>query len=329
MCLALADAGVSQQVVTRRNARNVPLIARGIPVHTLPFGGPVDFYTPWRIRQIVRAYKPQIAQTWMSRAGQRTPDLRPLDCLVVSRLGGYYALKHFPHTGYFTTITPDIRAFLVREGVAPDRVRHINNFAETEENAAPASRAALGVPEDAKLLLALGRLHDAKAFDVLLQALAEVPGVYLCIAGEGPSRQALEDLCAKLGLNDRVRFLGWRDDRAALFAASDICVFSSRYEPFGTVFVQAWANNTPLITTTADGPRQFVRDGQDGLVVPINDAPALAAAIRRLAADPALAARLAENGLHRYRAEFTREQTVAAYDAFYREILARENIAAD
>jgi glycosyltransferase involved in cell wall biosynthesis len=329
MCLALADAGVAQEVATRRNPRNAPLEARGIRVYTLPFGGPADLYTPWRIKGIARAFRPHIAQTWMSRAAQRTPKLRGLGCLVVSRLGGYYALKHFRSTDYFTAITPDLRGFLIGAGVAPGKVRHINNFAETEQAAAPADRAALDTPADAPLLLALGRLHEAKAFDVLLRALAELPGLYLWIAGEGPQRQELEALCASLGLRERVRFLGWRDDRAALFAAADICVFSSRYEPFGTVFVQAWAAGVPLVTTTADGPRQYVRDAQDGLVVSIDDAPALAAAIRRLAADPALAAQLAANGRRRYEGEFTRERTVADYLAFYREILARENLGED
>ena len=107
-------------------------------------------------------------------------------------------------------------------------------------------------------------------------------GVYLWIAGEGPMRGELERLINELNVGDRVKLLGWRSDRAALFQASDICVFSSRYEPFGTVFVQSWAQKIPLVTTCADGPKQFVRDGEDGLVVPIDDEKEMRKAIERL-----------------------------------------------
>ena len=103
-----------------------------------------------------------------------------------------------------------------------------------------------------------------------------------------------------------MRFLGWRDDRAALLQAADICVFPSRYEPFGTVFVQAWAQQIPLVTTDADGPRQYVRDGEDGLVVPVDDAEALAGALRRVINDPVLAQTMVKNGYERYLNEFTK-----------------------
>ena len=331
MCLALHEAGATIEVATRPDSppRLTRLEQAGIKVHTLRFGGIFDFTTTANLRNIIRGFQPAIVQTWMSRASWKTPRWQPgmkiPRYLVVSRLGGYYNLRYFRQTDYFTTITPDIARYLTDNGIAPDRVRHINNFAETESNAAPVSRAALGTPDDAPLLLFLGRLHRAKAVDTLLRAVAQAPGVWLWIAGEGPERTALTALCHELGLDGRVRFLGWRDDRAALFQAADICVFPSRYEPFGTVFVQAWAQKRPLITTAADGPRQYVRDGEDGLVVPVDDGQALAAAITGLSADRALQARLSDRGHQRYLTEFTKENTVRSYLDFYGEILKKEN----
>ncbi len=331
MCIALAEAGEQVEVVTRRNpAREERLRAAAIPVHILPFGSMVDIFTPLRLKKIIGAFQPHIVQTWMSRAAQKTPRWQKSDgvprYLVVSRLGGYYKPGHFASSEYFTTITPDIKRHLEKAGIAGARVRHINNFADLETAAGPADRAALDTPAEAKLLLSLGRLHGAKGFDVLLRALARVPGVWLWIAGEGPERKPLEALAASLGVADRARFLGWRDDRAALFGAADICVFPSRYEPFGTVFVQAWAQRVPLVTAASQGPSQYVRDGQDGLMVPVDDVEALAAAIARLAADPVLGKKLAAAGYARYQAEFTKANTVAAYLGFYHEILAREGL---
>ncbi len=333
MCIALAEAGEQVEIVTRPNPmRNARLLKAGLKVHELRFGGVWDVYTPHRLGKIIAEFRPHIVQTWMSRAAQKTPPWKPGGrterYVVVSRLGGYYKVGHFRGTDYFTTITPDIRRHLIEGGIAAERVRHINNFAETEESGRPVPRASLNTPEGAPLLLALGRLHQAKGFDTLLTALKDIPGAYLWIAGEGPERAALEKHAADAGVAERVSFLGRREDRAALLAAADIFVFPSRYEPFGTVFVQAWAQKVPLVTTASDGPRQYVMDGADGLVVPVDDAPALATAVNRLIADPDLRRRLAQAGYRRYRDEFTKEQTVAAYLSFYHEILDREGLTA-
>lgn len=333
MCIALHEAGEDIEVVTRKNAsRQERLQTAGLKVHILPFGGMVDIYTTLRMRKIIREFKPHIIQTWMSRAAQRTPRWAASEgiprYLVVSRLGGYYKATHFGQTDYYSTITPDIRRHLIEAGIPESKIRHINNFAELEAVGHPVDRTALNTPADAPLLLALGRLHQAKAMDILLKAVAQVPEAYLWIAGEGPDRAALEDECRRLGLENRVRFLGWRDDRAALFATADVCVFPSRYEPFGTVFVQAWAQKVPLVTTASDGPRQYVRDGEDGLMVPVDDVGALVAAIRQVIVDPELRVRLTENGYRRYQTEFTKAQTVAAYLGYYHDILKREGLTA-
>lgn len=330
MCLAMHEAGQIQEIVTRANPIRVPqLRGAGLKVHTLPFGAALDIYTPWAIRRIIQKFQPDIVQTWMSRAGQKIPKAAgDKDYLVCSRLGGYYKLKNFKQTDIFTTITPKIREFLIENGVEPDSVRHINNFAETEISPQKLSRVGdMNTPEDSFVMLALGRLHESKALDVLIKAMTDLPDkIVLWIAGEGPDREQLKNLIATLRLEKRVKLLGWRSDRAALFQACDICVFPSRYEPFGTVFVQSWAQERPVITSTADGPIQFVRDGEDGLIFPIDDEAALKAAILRLYEDKGLRQNLVKNGLKRYKNEFTKDQCVKNYIGFYQEVLERKGL---
>lgn len=326
MCIALHEAGEDIEVATRPNDLRVgQMRSAGLTVHELPFGGSLDLYTPFKLKKIINRFQPEIVQTWMSRASHKIPNLsaiagdhRPI---AVARLGGYYKLKYFKKIDYFVTITPDIGRHLQDHGIAASRITHINNFAETETVDRPLNRADLDTPEDKPVLLTLARLHKNKALDVLLEALTAIPDAYLWIAGEGPERDALTTQCHDLGLDNRVRFLGWRDDRAALLQRADICVFPSRWEPFGTVFVQAWAQNTPLVTSKSDGPRQFVRHEEDGLIVPIDDAKALAEAVNQVIQDPDLAAKMVENGQKRYQDEFTKEQTVKAYLDYYRSLL--------
>lgn len=326
MCLAMQENGQEIEVATRPNDLRVGQMKKaGLKVHELPFGGALDVYTPHRLKKIIQEFKPDIVQTWMARASHKIPNLAaiPADSrpIAIARLGGYYKLKYFQKIDYFVTITPDIGDYLQKNGIDQSRITHINNFAETETVDTPINRADLNTPEDKPVLLTLARLHKNKALDTLLKALCDIPEAYLWIAGEGPERENLTALCKELNLEDRVRFLGWRDDRAALLQAADICVFPSRWEPFGTVFVQAWAQQIPLVTSNSDGPRQFVRHEEDGLIVPIDDVKALSDAVNRVIKDPDLSAKMVKNGLARYENEFTKEKSVQAYLNYYQSLL--------
>lgn len=325
MCIALHERGETIEVVTRPNAVRVPALQNAsIKTHTLPFGAGLDFYTPWRLKHIITKFQPDIVQSWLSRAPSKIPAWNPNMGIPryahVARLGGYYKTKYFKTADHLVTITPDIKKYLMREGLAADRITHINNFAETEKVITSINRAEFQTPDDALLILGLGRLHTSKGFDTLIKAVADLSDIYLWIAGEGPERAALESLIETLNVRDRVKLLGWRTDRAALFEACDICFFSSRYEPFGTVFVQAWAQKTPLISTDADGPKQYVRHEEDGLLVPIDNVKAFKEAITRLKDDPDLQNFLTRNGYARYLNEFSKEKTIEAYLSCYRNL---------
>lgn len=331
MCIALRDAGMEVEVATRPNAIRVPALEQaGLTVHKLPFGGPVDVYTKWRLGRIIEKFQPLIVQTWMARAAQKTPNWSSLKTpqryLVMPRLGGYYKVRNFQSGDYFVAVTPDLKRHLSEGGIDPARIAVISNFAETEGDTVPVHKSDFGLSLDTKVTISLGRLHDSKAYDVLIEALAGLPDVHALIAGEGPAREGLEHLARSLGVESRIHFLGWRTDRAALLRMADCCVFASRVEPFGTVFAQAWAERVPVIVSDAIGPKQYCRDGEDCLMVPVNDAKALRGAIAKLLGDHALQQKLAANGYERYRGEFTKEKSVAAYLDYFISCLKKEKI---
>ncbi len=120
---------------------------------------------------------------------------------------------------------------------------------------------------------------------------------------------------------ERVRFLGWRTDRGALLQAADICLLPSRYEPFGTVILDAWSTGTAFIACESDGPRAYIRNGENGMIVPADAPAALAAAIRHVLDDPAIKARIEAGGLAEYHADFTREVVTRRMIDCYRTIL--------
>ena len=133
------------------------------------------------------------------------------------------------------------------QGIAEARSHYLPNFAPDLGGAAPAT---LGLPPG-PLVLALGRLHRNKAFDVLIRALAHLPGVQAVIAGDGPERGALEALARQEGVADRVHMPGWRSDTAALLAAADLLACPSRLEPLGNVVIEAWSAGRPIVAARA------------------------------------------------------------------------------
>lgn len=148
---------------------------------------------------------------------------------------------------------------------------------------------------DGQVLAFAGRLGPQKALGMALAAVAAVPDVTLVIAGDGPDRAALERQARELGLETRVRFLGSvsREQVLRLFRAADASVLSSAWENFPHTVVEALAVGCPVIATAVGGVPEVIREGENGLLVPANDVPALAAAIRRFFDDEALRQRLA------------------------------------
>lgn len=288
--------GLDVHAACRPHPRNDIMRAAGVPVTELPFGGMFDFGTAKHLKKLIAGLRPDAVVSWMNRAAAKMP--KQLPCPWIARLGGYYDLKYYPRVDHFVVNAPDIGRWMEEQGVDKNRITFIPNFAEIAPDAVPAPRP------NAFVFLTLARLHPNKAIDTLLRAFASVPEAVLWIAGDGPERASLEKLSADLGIANRVEFLGWRDDRWSLLAACDAFVLASRHEPFGNSFMQAWAAGKPLITTASQGPSFYVRDGENGLITPVDDPDALAAAMNRLRLDADLRDRLAQAGQAAYHQAF-------------------------
>ncbi|MBC8794083.1 MAG: glycosyl transferase [Tagaea sp. CACIAM 22H2] len=308
---ALQANGVEQRVAIRADKdREARLRVKGIDPAALSFGGPFDWVTPWRLKSLFDDFDAQVALAFMSRAAAKLPPkaLTKSRPAYVGRLGGYYDLKYYRRCDHLIGNTRDICDWIVKQGWPASRVDYLPNFVDAAP-VAPASRDGA-----AKIVLALGRLHPNKAFDVAIAAMENVPSAQLWIAGAGSLDGELKAQAAKLG--DRVRFLGWRADSAALIEASDVLVCPSRHEPLGNVVIEAWARGKPVVAAASQGPRALIKDGKDGLLVPIDDAISLSRALNRVLAEPELAADLAASGKARHAAEFGEAQVIDAYKDF-------------
>ncbi len=313
LALALNRAGLEQRVVIRKNQRRAEALrAGGVEPVQLPFGGMLDWRTPRALKREIADYRPDVVLTWMNRASVICPKG---DFVHVGRMGGYYDLKYYQSCDHLIGNTQDIVDDLVKRGWPADRAHYLPNFV-IQQRMPPLPRKQFYTPDGAPLVLGMGRLHENKAFDVLLKAVARVPNVYLWIAGEGPLRRELEALAEKEAVKPRVRFLGWREDTAALLATADVFVCPSRLEPLGNVVIEAWAEGVPVIAADSYGPGTLIEHRETGILVPVDDAQTMGRAIRNLLEDDNLRQRIARQGQATYEENFTEGKVVGQYMEF-------------
>lgn len=184
-----------------------------------------------------------------------------------------------------------------RSAVGPlgRRVEVLTHGIDTEAVAAHADRrdavrAELGLPDGAVLVVTVANLRTEKAYDVLLAAARRVidatDDVWFVSVGQGPLADELEAERQRLGLGDRFRFLGFRDDVADLLAAADICCFASRHEGLPVAMMEATALGLPVVGTRVGGLPDAVADGVNGRIVDPENPAALADALVEVAGDP-------------------------------------------
>ncbi len=188
-----------------------------------------------------------------------------------------------------------LRDMAVSWGVPPERLLVVPNPAPDLPPlpSRDEARAAFGI--DGPTLAFAGRIGRQKSLEVGLAAVAQVAGVSLLVAGDGPERAELQRCAGDLHLGERARFLGPlpRDKVLELFRAADASLLSSAWENFPHAVIESLAVGTPVIATRVGGVPEVVTDGENGLLVPAGDPKALAAAIHRFYGETGLRERLA------------------------------------
>jgi glycosyltransferase involved in cell wall biosynthesis len=315
------DTEVSQVAILRPHERWLASLQEaGVEAHTLRFGGRLDLRTKSSLGRILESFDADVALNWMSRAARFCPTGGWVNA---ARLGGYYPLKYYKNCQAFIGNTQGICDYLRKQGVPAERVHYISNF--IDEASLPGDQAmraisAVSCTED--ILLAAGRLHRNKGFDVLIEALGQLPTATLWLAGDGPERNNLALLAQRLGVEDRVEFLGWQDDLRPYLGRADVFVCSSRIEPLGNVILEAWLRGCPLVAARAAGPVELVRDGVNGSLCELEDASGLAKAVQQLIDSPSKRQDYAEEGRQAYAAGFSRGHIVSQYLEFFSAIRA-------
>jgi glycosyltransferase involved in cell wall biosynthesis len=187
-------------------------------------------------------------------------------------------------------------------------------------------RQTHGIEPHATVLVHVGRFAPPKNHALLVQAFAQVRAdapLYLLLVGGGELESAVREQVAGVGLQERVRFLGIRADVADILRASDVFVLSSRWEGNPMSVMEAMAAGLPVVSTAVGGVPELVREGETGLLVPSEDAGALAQALQALVDDPAQRQAMGDAARQRAVARFDIRHTVRRYEQLYEKLLTQ------
>lgn len=236
----------------------------------------------------------------------------------------------------YVVVSEALKRVVVRRGTGADRITVVPNGVDTaafhpSDAAAAWLRDLVGVGPQVRLVGMAARLHPVKGHDLFLRAAAELAAVAgtldirFLIAGSGPPeyRRQLEAQAQRLGLQERVLFLGEREDIPAILAGLDVAVVPSQFEAFSLSVIEAMASGTPLVATRVGAIPEIVEDGVTGLLSQPGDALDLAAKILTVLADRDLAGRLTENGL-RTAERYSIDKFIRRMGELYLELLKEQ-----
>ena len=282
---------------------------------------PRGMFDLWRLHRSIREFRPDAIMAWRAPAARLIP--RAVPAAKVVRLGDYPRhVRHFAGLDAVVCNNPSIARHIDGIGWNGD-APIISNFSRPVA-VSPISRGELDTPDGAFVVCGAGRFTRVKGFDLLIDAIAHVPGAYLWLVGDGPEAEALKWQSEDLGVSDRVRFAGWRDDPTEVIGAADAFVLPSRDEPLGNALIEAWRVGVASVATQTDGPNWYAEDGRDALLVPLGDPGAIAAALLRLQQDPGLRQHLADGAWATLSEKFDRDGVVNAYLKLFDSINGRQ-----
>lgn len=192
-------------------------------------------------------------------------------------------------------------------------------------------RRELDVPDDAFMFIIAARFSPQKAYDVIAAAAAELQAdvVRFCVVcvGDGPLLPEITSLSERLGITERMRFTGYRDDVDRLFRAADCFLLPSRWEGLPKVLLEAMSVGLPVIASDVEGNRDVLADRDCGILIPADDPHALAGAMRELINSPDRVRQLSAAAVRRV-ADFSVEQKTAELQRIYRQLRCRPELDA-
>ena len=321
LCAGLARSGHEVQAICRSSFTRRSMLTGipGIALVNVPARGNWDFVTARHIEKSIRSFSPEVIHshlsraTWMAgRAGKK------LNIPVVTTTHNRIKPKYFKNVDYFSTITEDLKRYLIGCGVSEDRVKTIPNFSLFIPVASPPA-----IVREPPVFISFGRFVQKKGYRHLIEAFArfssEKASSKLLIGGNGPLESTLAGLAMDLGLEDKVEFCGWVEDAEEFLQRGDIFVLPSLDEPFGIVVLEAMAKGKPIVSTVTSGPAEIL-DASTAYFARPGDSLDLYEGMRAATEDNVDRTLKAQRALDLFKSKYTLEKILPIFIDYYSSI---------
>ncbi len=319
----------------------------GVPVYSLSFSARFPSYIPAMVWLCLR-HRYDIVHTHLIGANVIAKPIAAL-CGVRVRINHDHcndkasdSSKWEPKADKFTNrfsthviaVSESTRDYVVNEeGFPANRVTTIYNgidlsMHQPRPERRAESRLHFGLPANAFVVAGVGRLSYQKNFSLFLDVAAGVielhPNAYFVIAGTGDEDSALKKQAIRLGIESRVKFLGFVAEMPRLYPAVDMLLLTSRYEGLPITILEAMASGAAIVSSKLDGVQEILEDGRDSALVPSDEAPEFVRRVCQLIEQPETVARFRTAALAKVRANFSAEASARAVEAIYTQCLARQ-----
>ncbi len=319
----------------------------GVPVHSLSFAAYVPLYVP-KLAWLCLTRRYDIVHAHLIGANVIAKPLAAL-CGVHVRINHDHCNDKLTDTrrwvpaadkltnrlsSHVIAVSRSTRDYAVNEEKVPaSRVSTIYNGIDLDiyqprPEKRAAARAALDLPPEAFVVAGIGRLVPQKNFslflDVAAAVLARHPRAFFVIAGTGHEEAQLREKARRLGIESRLRFLGYVAAMPQVYPAVDMLLLTSLYEGLPITILEAMASGTVIVSSRLDGVEEVMVDGVDSALVPSGDTAAFTARVCQLIEQPSLAARYVQAALEKVRAHYSAQSMARAVESVYSQYLPAE-----
>jgi glycosyltransferase involved in cell wall biosynthesis len=314
---ALARRGVEQVAFIRKDRPWRDELARHCDVREMTFSRShlKRHVIRWEIARQIKAFGARTTMGWMSPASKWMPN-PGTNMRTFLRLGDWPDGFHtYGNVEDLIGNTPEIIRQAIEMGWPAERAHVISNFVDPlPADLKPVDRADYNTPEDATVLIHLGRFVERKRFDLAIQTVARLPEtVHAWLIGDGELMSDMKALAANLGVEDRVHFLGWQRDPSPFLKAADILLCPTDDEPLGNVVLEGWNAGLPVVATASPGPSWLIEHGKTGLLSPCGDVDGLAGSVNQLLSKPGQESVLVEGGKNHLEDQFSEDAICKTY----------------
>lgn len=317
-------------VIKRGCSATAEMHRLGIDAQPLAIGGKLNALAIQRLAQQARRTRAELIQSTLSTASWWCGWLERLSGMkTIGHVQGFTSARWHRHQSHLLAVSQAVKDDLIEQGLDAEKITVLYNALSPAEfvagRAARDVRDEFGATDETPVIGTIAHLSEKKGHRDLFAALPhicrEFPQVQFWIVGQGPLREELENTARANGTINNVRFLGFRRDMADIMHAIDVMALPSHREPCALVYIEAALMEKPILACRAGGAPESVADGETGVLVPVQDSRAIAAALCELLDNRDRAGAMGRAGRERARDVFGWPRFIRTLEGVYERVL--------